>query len=95
VEYFIVTEIVDGDTFKVSPNWKWNSHTGDTVRPKGYDTPEIHERGYQEAKDRPSSLLSGEKVGLAGAVKITYGRILCDVYVNGKNLADYFPEYQV
>lgn len=43
---FIVSEIVDGDTFKVKNGWKWNKKKGDTVRPTGYDTPEKGEPGY-------------------------------------------------
>ncbi len=37
---FKVTEIIDGDTFAVSPQWKWNGTSGDRVRPTGYDAPE-------------------------------------------------------
>jgi len=91
---FKVTEVIDGDTFKVSPNWKWDERTGDTVRPAGYDAPEEGEPGYQEAKVKLEGLILDEAVELKNPVSVTYGRLLCEVYVNGKNLADFFPEYQ-
>ena len=33
-------------------------------------------------------------VNIAKAYKIDRGRLVCDVYFNGRNLADYFTEYQ-
>lgn len=59
---FTVTEIIDGDTFKVTPNWKWNDESGDTIRPLGYDTPEKGESDYQKAKDKLVRLISGKEV---------------------------------
>lgn len=91
---FKVTSVVDGDTFTVSPNWKWNGESGDTVRANGYDTPEQGQPGYEQAKTKLHNLINGKNVELKSAIKITYGRLLCDVYYNGKNLKDYFPEYQ-
>lgn len=92
---FRVKEVIDGDTFKVSPNWEWNDKSGDTVRPTGYNTPEIGEPGYEEAKKKLSDLILGNDVELRNPVSITYGRLLCDVYYLDTNLADYFPEYRV
>ena len=91
---FKVTEVIDGDTFKVSPGWKWNDKEGDTVRANGYDTPEQGQPGYQEAKEKLEKLILGKDVELKNPIKITYGRLLCDVYIGGKNLASFFPEYQ-
>ena len=91
---FRVTKIVDGDTFEVSPNWKWNGQEGNVVRANGYDTPEEGSVGYEAAKEKLRRLIFGKDVELKNPIKITYGRLLCDVYYNGKNLADYFPEYK-
>jgi endonuclease YncB( thermonuclease family) len=91
---FEVTNVVDGDTFEVSPNWKWNNQEGNVVRPTGYNTPEEGEPGYQAAKDKQTKLILGKEVELKNAKKITYGRLLCDVYYKGKHLADFFPEYK-
>lgn len=91
---FTVRRVIDGDTFEVSPNWKWNEQTEHVVRANGYDTPEEGQPGYQEAKDRLTNLILGKEVELKDPIRITYGRLLCDVYYNGTNLADYFPEYK-
>lgn len=91
---FKVTKVIDGDTFEVSPDWEWNNESGSGVRPNGYDTPEKDEQGYQAAKDKLSDLILNKEVELVKKIKLTYGRLLCDVEYNGKNLADYFPKYQ-
>lgn len=91
---FKVVSVTDGDTFTITPNWKWNGQSGDIVRANGYDTPEKGQPGYDAAKRKLKNLIEGEQVELKNAIKITYGRLLCDVYYKGKNLKDYFSEYQ-
>lgn len=91
---FQVIEVIDGDTFKVSPNWEWDGKTGDTVRPLGYDTPEIGEPEHEQMTQELSELILGKNVELKNVVNMTYGRILCDVYIGGNNLASYFSQYQ-
>ncbi len=91
---FEVTKVIDGDTFEVSPNWTWEEKEGNAVRPNGYDTPEKGKPGYEAAKDKLTRLIYSEEVELDNAIKTTYGRLLCDVYHKGTNLADYFHEYK-
>lgn len=92
---FTVSEVIDGDTFKVKNGWKWENKTGDTVRPTGYNTPEENERGYEEAKQKLKRLILNEKVEIKNPETIDdWGRIVADVYYKGRNLADYFPEYK-
>ena len=57
---FTVTCVVDGDTFDVTPQWRWNGQTGKRVRPTGYDAPELHSTGGQAAKAKLSRLILGE-----------------------------------
>lgn len=91
---FTVIEVIDGDTFRVSPSWSWNNQTGDTVRAVGYNTPELGQSGYIVAKNTLVRLILNKTVVLKNAVTISYGRLVCDVYSNGKNLASFFPAYQ-
>jgi len=91
---FNVISVIDGDTFEVSPQWRWNGQDGNRVRPSGYDAPELHQPGGQAAKDKLSRLILGKQVELGNAHRIDRGRLVCEVYYNGKNLAEYFPEYQ-
>lgn len=90
-----VTKIIDGDTFQVSPNWKWGVKHGDRVRPTGYDTPERGQSGFEKATLKLKKLILGKKVKLGKPITLTYGRLLCQVYFQGRNLAEFFPEYQV
>ena len=87
---FTVTSISDGDTFEVSPLWKWKGETGNRVRPAGYNAPELHAPGGLAAKDRLTRLILGHSVELGTAHKIDRGRLVCEVYFGNTNLADYF-----
>lgn len=91
---FSVVRIIDGDTFEVNPQWQWGQESGSHVRPTGYDAPELYEYGGQAAKDKLSRLIFGQKVDLRTAHRVDRGRLVCDIYFRGKNLAAYFPEYQ-
>ncbi len=87
---FSVTNIIDGDTFEVSPGWQWNGQTGTRVRPTGYDAKELGTYGGLKAKGKLTSLVLGKGVDLVKAYKVDRGRLVCDVYYKGRNLADYF-----
>ncbi|MBI5788786.1 MAG: thermonuclease family protein [Candidatus Schekmanbacteria bacterium] len=91
--FFTVNEIVDGDTFGVEPDWEWRQQKGERVRPTGYDTPEKGEPGYLAAKGKLERLILHKTVEIKEPKIIDRGRLVSDVYLNGKNLADYFPEY--
>ena len=91
---YTVSEVIDGDTFKVKEGWKWGEKIGDIVRPTGYDAPDEGESGYEEAKQKLKKLILNEKVEIKNPQTIDdWGRLVADVYYKGKNIADYFPEY--
>lgn len=91
---FNVLSVVDGDTFDVSPGWKWKDQTGTRVRPAGYDAPELHEYGGQAAKEKLSRLIHGKQVDLGTAYKVDRGRLVCEVYFMGRSLKEYFSQYK-
>ena len=91
---FSVIQVIDGDTFDVSPQWRWEGQTGSRVRAAGYDAPELGTFGGQAAKEKLERLILGRKVELGAAYRVDRGRLVCEVYFQGKNLADYFPEHQ-
>lgn len=91
---FTVTSIIDGDTFDVSPQWKWNGEIGTRVRPAGYNAPELHAYGGQAASDKLSKLIYGQQVELRTAYRVDRGRLVCEVFFGNRDLASYFPAYQ-
>ena len=93
METFTVTEIIDGDTFVVRNGWEWNGKSGDRVRPTGYNAPEIPSSSGYTAKQKLSRLILNQQVQLGPVATIDRGRLVCDVFFNGRNLADYFPAY--
>lgn len=92
---FRVTNVIDGDTFDVTPGWTWNNVSGERVRPTGYDAPEMNTVEGVKAKKKLESLIWNRSVQLGAGKTVDRGRLVCDVYLDGKNLADYFPEYKV
>ena len=91
---FTVTAVIDGDTFDVTPRWEWNGQKGNRIRPTGYDAPELSAYGGQNAKNRLAGLILNKQVELGSPRTIDRGRVVCDVYYQGKYLANYFSEYQ-
>lgn len=85
-----VVKIVDGDTFEVSPNWNLNGESGSRVRPTGYDAPEMKSPGGPAAKRKLAGLILNQKVALKNYHRIDHGRLVCDVFFKGRNLASYF-----
>ena len=92
---FTVTAVVDGNTFAVSPRWKWNDQSGNHIRPTGYHAPELHTYGGQAARGNLSRLILGRQVEIRTMYKIVeQSSLVCDVFFQDRYLADYFPEYQ-
>ena len=86
---FDVTEIIDGNTFDVAPEWKRQRQTGKRVRIKDYDVPESWGKGGSEARINLLTLILGKKVELGSEGNIEYDRLVCDVFFNGKNIIEY------
>lgn len=87
-----VAHVVDGDTLEVRPAWRRWRETGTRLRPAGYDAPELDQPGRQTAKARLERLLLGRAMALGRANQIDRGRLVNEVSLNGRNLADDLPE---
>lgn len=91
---FEVIDIIDGGTFKVKPKWKWNEKEGDSVKAKGYNSPIQGEAANIFATNKLKSLILNQLVELkTPAIIDDEGKVYCDVFLNGVNIAKYFPEY--
>lgn len=86
---FNVTKVIDGDTFEVSPNWKWgDDKKGNRVRIAGFDAAEADTKEGKKATQQLKDLIEGEDVELKNPGTLSYGRLVCDVYLNGENIVE-------
>lgn len=74
-----VLEIIDGDTFKINVGKETRR-----VRLMGINTPELGRCLSTEAKDKLSGLILGKDVVMTDQFSDPYGRIMANVFVNGK-----------
>ena len=87
-----VTEVIHGNTFKVTPHWMSRDNIdGDTVMINGYNTPEKGQSGYQEAIETLKTLILGKEIELTNPTETAQGRLMCDVNMEGKNLTSMVP----
>ena len=74
-----VKRVIDGDTFEL--------RSGESVRIAGLNTPELDERGGQQAKRRLQiKIPRGTEVGLSKPLAKSYGRVVRKVTVEGRDI---------
>lgn len=89
---FRIIEIIDGNTFKVEPRWMWNGKEGGIVKSNGYDAPAAGQPEYDELLAELKRLLSKKEIELRNPKRISFGQVLCDVFVDGKSLSEHLLE---
>jgi endonuclease YncB( thermonuclease family) len=88
-----VFSVVDGRTFEVTPAWRWMDRTGTYVQATGYEPPALSEEGGREAREKLTDLVLGRQVELRKAHEVHRGVLICDVYLRGTCLAEFFREF--
>ena len=83
---FFVTSIIDGDTFRVSPQWGYHGRTGNVIRIADFYAPELSQPGGAQAKLKLSKLILNKNLELRNYQRLSYGRLVCDVFVGGRNI---------
>ena len=90
-----ISKVYDGDSY-----WFTCYLSGDSklyrfpLRLRGVDTPELRTKCTEEkklaisARDFVSSLILNKIVEVKNIAREKYGRILCDIFVDGKSLCD-------
>ena len=82
-----VTEVINGDTFKVSPRWhSTGNEEGDTIKINGFTNPDESKAGSVDAKQTLESIILNKSVELRNPIKATQGQLMCDVAMDGKNI---------
>lgn len=89
---FKVISIIDGDTIRVSPNWRLGELSGDVVKILGYSP---NDKDHQVAAPKIKKLLFNKSVELKNAsiYNVASEALLCSVYLNNIDVRTYFPEY--
>ncbi|HEY49980.1 MAG TPA: thermonuclease family protein [Dehalococcoidia bacterium] len=87
-----VADVINGSTFVVFPQWTWRDQKGEVVRPTGYHAPEYGSEA-RIAKEKLSNLIMNKEIEIGVIHRVEGVMLFCDVYFQGKNLAEYFPEY--
>ncbi len=81
-----VYKVIDGDTFQTLHDWSFQGTTGDRVRIANFNAPELNEPGGQAAKTKLENLIGDETVELKNYKSLSYGRLVCDVFLNGEDI---------
>jgi hypothetical protein len=93
METFKVTAVIDGNTFEVSPKWEYDNQKGDMVKAKGYNAPRYGKEAMK-LEQNISILILNKKVELGMPDGIEDNKLVCEVYFEGRNIADYFTQYK-
>ena len=92
-----ILNIINGNTIQVKPAWTWNNVTGDKVRINGYTiySQSLPAQAADDiAKGRLNTLLAGKSFILSNPTHIENDTIYCDIYLNGINIVNYFPDFK-
>lgn len=81
-----MTKVVTADTFEVFPPWRWEGQSGIKVRVAGIEAPREGEVGYEKAKAWLKSAIEGKQAELKNIKEVDFDRLVCDVYVDNKNI---------
>jgi hypothetical protein len=94
---FVVNSVISGDEITVTPDWLWGGVTGNKVVVFGYTTPQVGMNGYEFARNKLNAILLGKVVELRNPTFIPhlfgYEKLVCSVYLDGVDIANYFPEF--
>ena len=93
MESFNVEAVFDGNTIEVSPKWQFEGTKGDIVVATGYNPPKSGKAGMS-AEQKLSILIHNKKVELGTPEGLDGKKLVCEVFFNGINLANYFSEYR-
>ena len=93
METFTVAAVIDGNTFEVSPQWEYDNEKGDLVHAKGYTAPKSG-KAAMAVEQRLSGLIQNKKVELGAPDGVKGNKLVCEVYYQGVNVANYFSAYK-
>lgn len=89
-----VTKILDSGSIEIFPPWEWEGSSGSVVRVAGYHAPAFGRPGHAAAKTRLNGMLFAKTITTEDPVVLSSGELLCKVFIDGIDVATFFPEYR-
>lgn len=95
---FKIKAILDNNNIQVTPNWTWRDRKGKEIRVRGLFAKKIESFGNFKINEKLQKLLLDKYIVMKNPEPIFTldGKIaefiLCDIYLNGVNVINYFPE---
>jgi hypothetical protein len=83
-----VTYVIDGESFRVNPEWRMFGERGEIVQIRGHEAPGIDHPGGLAFKERLEELVLHRSVELVNMVRIAPDVIEADVYISGQSIAE-------
>lgn len=89
---FTVSSVRGDGNLRVKYGWKVGNKKGAFIKPAGCTGAEPGSASYHRNKKRLYELILGKQVQVGEVVKLDRGSLVCRVYYEGRDLAEYFPE---
>lgn len=84
--YYLVTNIVDGDTFYVSPYWGYGGKYDQRVRIANFNAPEARTTSGIMATQKLRQIIWNKYVTLSPQAVDMFGRLIADVYLDNYDI---------
>ena len=93
MESFKVNAVIDGNTLEVTQAWEIDGQTGKRVVATGYDAPKKGKEAIS-IEQRLAIMLTDKNVELGPPYEVRGGKLFCEVFFQGMNLANHFSRYK-
>ena len=84
----MVTEVMDGESFRVNPDWSVDGERGDIVLMRDHAAPPLGTGAGEAFKQRLEELVLHRTVEVLNPVCVSHGIVEADVFISGQNMAE-------
>ena len=84
----MVDQVIDGESFRVNPDWTLQGERGDTVQMRDHSAPPLGTGAGESFKQRLEELVLHRTVEILNAVRVDHGVVEADVFISGQSIAE-------
>jgi len=84
----MVTQVIDGESFRVNPSWSVDGERGDIVLMRDHTAPPLGTGAGEAFKQRLEELVLHRAVEVLNPVRVGDGIVEADVFISGQNMAE-------